>query len=66
VSAATHCELRMGAICNRAIKNLKSQGCCSPVVQRIERRFPKGKTPLLHQFAQVISNAQTAVLKGVE
>ena len=37
-----------------------------PVVQRIERRVPKGKTELLHGFAQVISRAQTALLKGVE
>src|SRR4029077_16930519 len=28
------------------------------VVQRIERRFPKDKTALLHQFADGISNAQ--------
>jgi len=37
-----------------------------PVVQRIEQGFPKGKTPLLHQSADVISSAQIAVFKPVE
>ena len=37
-----------------------------PVVQRIERRFPKGKTALLHEFADVIGNAQMAPFKRAE
>src|SRR6266446_8662270 len=37
-----------------------------PVVQRIEQGFPKGKTPLLHRFADVISCAQIAVIEPVE
>jgi hypothetical protein len=37
-----------------------------PVVQRIERRFPKGKTPLLHEFAHAISSAQIAAKQCVE
>jgi hypothetical protein len=37
-----------------------------PVVQRIERRFPKAKTPLLHQFADVISDPQLAVIEGID
>ncbi len=37
-----------------------------PVVQRIERRFPKSKTAFLQEFAQVISSTQAAVFKDVQ
>ena len=37
-----------------------------PVVQRIEQGFPKGKTSVLQELANVISNMQTAVCKPVE
>jgi hypothetical protein len=49
-----------------SIQSVYSFQIIVPVVQRIERRFPKAKTALLHEFAQVISSAQTAVSKGVE
>ena len=37
-----------------------------PVVQRIERGFPKAKTAFLQEFASVISDAQTAVFKRLD
>jgi len=37
-----------------------------PVVQRIEQGFPKGKTPLLHKSADVVSCAQIAAIEPVE
>jgi len=37
-----------------------------PVVQRIEQGFPKGKRPLLHKSADVISCAQIAAIEPVE
>jgi hypothetical protein len=37
-----------------------------PVVQRTEQGFPKGKTPLLHCSADVISCAQIAAIEPVE
>src|SRR5439155_21667861 len=37
-----------------------------PVVQRIERRFPKGKRALLHKSADVVSCAQIAAIEPVE
>jgi hypothetical protein len=37
-----------------------------PVVQRIERRFPKGKLAFLQEFADVISSEQMTAFKRVE
>jgi hypothetical protein len=37
-----------------------------PVVQRIEQGFPKGKRPLLHKSADVVSCAQIAAIEPVE
>src|SRR6266436_881304 len=37
-----------------------------PVVQRTEQGFPKGKTPLLHKSADVVSCAQIAAIEPVE
>ena len=39
------------AICNR---KSKIENVIVPVVQRIERGFPKAKMPFLHQFADVV------------
>ena len=49
-----------------SIQSVYSFQIIVPVVQRIEQGFPKGKTAILLEFADVISSAQTAVLKGVE
>jgi hypothetical protein len=37
-----------------------------PVVQRIERRFPKGKTAFLLALADIISSEQMTAFKRVE
>jgi hypothetical protein len=51
-----------------AIGNRKSkiENVVVPVVQRIERRFPKGRTAFLQELADLISSTQTAVFKPVE
>jgi hypothetical protein len=57
---------KAGIIGQSAFRNLKSEIDPVPVVQRIERRFPKGNPALLHQFADVVSSAQMTVFKPVE
>jgi hypothetical protein len=37
-----------------------------PVVQRIERRFPKTKTAFLQAFADILSSAQMPLSKTVQ
>jgi hypothetical protein len=37
-----------------------------PVVQRIERRFPKGETAFLLALADIISSEQMTAFKRVE
>jgi hypothetical protein len=37
-----------------------------PVVQRIERRFPKDKTVFLLEFADVSSSEQMTIFKRIE
>ena len=51
-----------------AIGNRKSKiaNIVVPVVQRIERRFPKAKTAFLQEFADVVRSAQTAVSEYLE
>ena len=51
-----------------AIGNRKSKiaNVIVPVVQRIERRFPKAKTAFLQEFADVVRSAQTAVSEYLE
>jgi len=51
-----------------AIGNCKSkiENLIVPVVQRIERRFPKGKRAFLQQFADNISSEKITVFERVE
>jgi hypothetical protein len=49
-----------------SIQSVYSFQIIVPVVQRKEQGFPNAKTLLSQEFAQVISRAQIAGLKGVE
>jgi hypothetical protein len=44
----------------------KIENVVVPVVQGIEQRFPKVKTPFLQECADVISSAQSAAFKRLE
>jgi len=59
---AAHCN----GILPISVQSVYSFQIIVPVVQRIERRFPKGKMAFLQQSAYVISCAQTAVFKCLE
>ena len=49
-----------------SIQSVYSFQIIVPVVQRIERGFPKGKTAFLLEFADVVSTEQMTALKRVE
>ena len=51
-----------------AIGNRKSKiaNIIVPVVQRIERKFPKGKTSFLQKCAYVLNCAQAALIKHID
>jgi hypothetical protein len=49
-----------------SIQSVYSFQIIVPVVQRIERGFPKGKTAFLLEFADVVSSEQMTALKRVE
>jgi hypothetical protein len=49
-----------------SIQSVYSFEIIVPVVQRIERRFPKGKLAFLQGFADVISSEQMTDFKRVE
>ena len=64
-------------ISQSAIRNLKTcperakrvewiENIVVPVVQRIERRFPKPKTAFLLEFAAVVDSEQIPAFKPVE